>query len=101
MNPCDELRAKLLADLNSGIVYTDSGKQKMIEYDVILKHYCTATVPRNLFLEKYKSLTPIECYQDSEKREWKAFVNEIFPGTSPQFRLEAVKIIYTIGQLTN
>lgn len=101
MNPCELHRTKLLESLQAGISFTDNGERKEIGYQEILKFYCRAKVPRTLFLDKYKSLPPIEAYPVEEKQEWKKFVNEIFAGEPPQFRLEAVKIIYTIGILTN
>ena len=85
----EELSKRLIEDLQKG------------KYQELLKHYCKATVPRNVFLHEYKSLPPIESIEPEEKRNWKKFVNEIFPGTPPEFRLEAVKIIYCIGILSN
>ena len=90
MNICEDTRTFFLGMLN-----------KADDYQATLKFMCTATVPRTLFLSKYKSLLPIEEQPAEEKKEWKVFVNEIFPGTPPIFRLEAVKIIYCIGILTN
>jgi len=90
MNLCDDLRGKLLYQL-----------QTANDYQQALKFMCTASVPRQMFLNKYKEFPPIEAYPPEEKKEWKVFVNEVFPGTPPVFRLEAVKIIYVIGMLTN
>lgn len=90
MNICDSLRGNLLYMLQTSKDYQQS-----------LKFMCIASVPRMMFLDKYKSLPPIEAYSPDEKKEWKLFVNEIFPGTPPTFRLEAVKIIYTIGIMTS
>lgn len=101
MSPCEQLRQKLLENLQIGVKYTLNGEEIYIGYNTLLKHYCTATVPRTLFLDKYKSVVPIEAFSREEKNQWKAFVNEIFHGTTPQFRLEAVKIIHVIGILTN
>lgn len=102
MNPCEELRQKLINDLQNGVRIKKKDEhgfwyEQEIQYNDLLKHYCTATVPRNLFLQKYKSIPPIETMPPEEKTQWKKFVNEIFTGTPPEFRLEAVKIIYTIG----
>jgi hypothetical protein len=90
MNFCDPLREKILWLLQTSPNYQES-----------LKAICTLRVPRMLFLDKYKSLPPIEAFEKEDKDGWKKFVNEIFPRTPPQFRLEAVKIIYTVGVLTN
>lgn len=90
MNICDELRGRLLYML-----------QTSPNYQTTLKFMCTASVPRKMFLSKYEDFPPIESYPADEKKEWKAFVNEVFPNTPPSFRLEAVKIIYTIGLMTS
>jgi hypothetical protein len=67
----------------------------------VLPILCTLSLPRTLFLSKYKILTPIEAFREDEKKQWKAFVHELFPDQSKEFKLDAVKIIYTIGVLTN
>lgn len=67
----------------------------------VLPTLCKLTLPHKVFLAAYENLTPIEAFQPEEKREWKLFVHELFPNESIQFKLDAVKIIYTIGQLTN
>ena len=90
MNPCEILRNNLLEMLNSSK-----------DYQQTIKFMCVGQVPRQLWLSKYKSLPPIEAFPQEEKKEWKKFVNEIFPEKPPEFRLDAVKIIYTIGVLTN
>lgn len=97
---------KYLNDLNTGVKIPKkdiSGEwtEQHIQYQDILKCYCTLSVPRQVFLFKYNSLPQLETIPAEEKTEWKKFVNEIFPGTTPQFRLDAVKIIYTIGVLSN
>ncbi len=57
------------------------------------------SVARTCFLSAYKHLPPIEQMPEKEKREMKQFINDTFPGTTPQFRLNACKIVYTIGTL--
>ena len=101
MNITESLLNKFLEMLNFPCAYTYNGEQRTTTYESTLKFMCTATVPRNLFLSKYKSLPQIETIDVEEKKKWKAFVNEIFPGTTPQFRLDAVKIIYCIGVISN
>lgn len=63
--------------------------------------YCTLEIPRQIFLHKYKSLPPIEGIPEEEKIEWRKFVNNLFPGFSQSFRLDAIRIIYCLGTLTN
>lgn len=102
----DELISKFLNDLNNGIIVPKKDKsgnwiREYVPYQEVLKFYCTGTVARNAFLAKYKTLTPISDFPAEEKTEWKKFVNSIFPDKSPEFRLDAVKIIYCIGILSN
>jgi hypothetical protein len=65
----------------------------------VLKAICNCAVPSKVILEKYKTIAPIEMMNDKEKSEMKKYVNGLFPGATPQFRLDACKIIYTIGTL--
>lgn len=67
-----------------------------IEY---LKFMCESTVSRNLFLSKYKTLPLIETLDPEEKTKMKRFAHELFPGKPVEFKLEACKIIYTVGEL--
>jgi hypothetical protein len=90
MSLCEPLRDRLLWLLQTSPNYQES-----------LKAMCTLRVPRMIFLDKYNSLPPIEAFEKADKDEWKKFVNDIFPNTPPKFRLDAVKIIYTVGVLTN
>lgn len=105
MSIYEDMIQRMIKDLNDGIRIpikdrvTGDWSEKTLDYQTILKGYCNNTVPRNIWLWKYKSLPPIENFPAEEKNKWKAFVNEIFPGTTPVFRLEAVKIIYAIGTL--
>lgn len=62
---------------------------------------CKMTLAKKVFLDAYKKLPPIEAFPHEEKIKWKAFVHELFPNASVQDKLDAVKIIYTIGELTN
>ena len=101
-----QLCEKLFADLNTGVrVMKKDAFGKWVEsyqeYSHTLKSYCTLSVPKEVFLHKYKSLPPIETIPTEEKIEWRKFVNEAFPGTTPEFRLDALKIIYTIGIMSS
>lgn len=106
MNIYQHLIDCFLKDLEKGLTVlrcNENGQYSphTIEYSSLLKFYCTGAVPKMVFLAKYKTFAPIETLTKEEKVEWKKFVNEAFPGTTPQFRLEAVKIIYTIAVLTS
>lgn len=59
----------------------------------------TGSIARRSFLSAYKKLPPISKMPEKEKTEMKSYVNELFKGESPQFRLEACEIVYTIGSL--
>ena len=107
MNVELELSKRLLKDLTDGLTRpvcdkkTGNYRWAYLSYQDILRTYCVLNIPRNIFLVQYKKLPPLETIDKEEKTEWKKFVNEIFPGTPPEFRLQAVKIIYTIGMLSN
>lgn len=92
--------------LNEGIRYPikvseDKWDEGYKGYQDILKSLCVMTLSRKAFLKKYESLPSLETVSNEEKVNWRKFVNEIFPDENPEFRLEAMKIIYTIGVLTN
>lgn len=74
---------------------------KQNEYRDYVRSACTLTVLRMAFLEAYKTVEQIESFDEEVKKEWKKFVSEEFPGTTPQFRLEAIKIIHAFGILTS
>jgi hypothetical protein len=86
MNPCDEMRQFFLQKFN------EQGEES-------LPILCSLTVPQNLFMDKYKSLPPIETLPPEEKTKMKQYVHAMFPGKDVQFKLQAAKIIYTIGNM--
>ncbi len=51
------------------------------------------------FLSAYKHLPPIEEMDENEKREMKLYVLSLFPNKTVSEKLEACKIVYTIGTL--
>ena len=52
---------------------------------------------KKLWLSKYKSLPPIEDMPEKEKKEMKSYVIAMFPTKTIEEKLNACKIIYTIG----
>lgn len=64
-----------------------------------LKTICSLAVPSMIFLEAYKKLPPIEAMPEKEKVEMKKYVISMFPEKTTEEKLEACKIIYTIGTL--
>jgi hypothetical protein len=56
-------------------------------------------VSKTCFLEAYKKLPPIEQMPDKEKKEMKQYIIGLFPEKTIHEKLEACKIVYTIGSL--
>lgn len=89
---------------HSGIVYSrqvDDNKYETvyINSEDILKNFCTLNVPRNTFLSKYELLPEkMDKMAENEKLELKKYVNETFKGETPEFRLNACKVIFTLNQ---
>lgn len=52
-----------------------------------------------VFLSAYKNLPPIDKIEKKEKDEMKKYVRDLFPNKTPQEKLDACKIVYTIGTL--
>ncbi len=64
-----------------------------------IKTICNCVVPNKIILEEYKKLPPIEQMPEKEKSEMKKYVIEMFPEKTPEQKVEACKIVYTIGTL--
>jgi len=60
---------------------------------------CNCNVPSQVVLSAYKKLPPIEQMPDNEKKEMKQYVRETFPNKTAEEKMNACKIIYTIGTL--
>lgn len=67
----------------------------------VLRSMVLLTIPKQSFLEAYKTISPMETMNDQEKKEMKEYVIAMFPEMSSLEKLEACKIIYTIGTLLN
>lgn len=65
----------------------------------MIPFFVNCSLPRQLFLSKYKSLPPIEEMPEHEKKEMKAYVIQMFPEKTIEEKLEACKIIYCVGTL--
>lgn len=52
-----------------------------------------------VFLWAYRKLAPIEKMPKNEKDDLKKYVRNLFPNFTPKQKLNACKIIYTIGTL--
>lgn len=86
MNPCDEIRDRWLGKFHA------RGEE-------MLPFFVNSSLARMLWLSKYKSLPPIEEMPEKEKKEMKQYVIAMFPNKTVEEKLEACKIIYTVGTL--
>jgi hypothetical protein len=62
-----------------------------------IKSFINSSVSKMAFLSAYKKIPPIETLPDNEMGETMAYVNDLFPDKTEEEKLEACKIIYTIG----
>jgi hypothetical protein len=65
----------------------------------VIPFFVNCSLPKSIFLSKYESLPPIETMPEKEKKEMKKYVISMFPDKTPEQKIEACKIIYTIGTL--
>lgn len=65
----------------------------------VLIAICNCKVPSDVVLSAYKKLPPIELMPAKEKQDMKDFVNETFPNKTTEEKVNAAKVIYTIGSL--
>lgn len=84
MNPCEELRQFWVGQFHAR-------GEEMIPF------FVNTTLSRQLWLNKYKELPPIESMNEKEKKEMKQYVIAMFPNKTTAEKLEACKIIYTVG----
>jgi len=64
-----------------------------------IKFLVNGSLSKNAFLSAYKYLSPIENMPDNEKKEMKQYVISLFPEKTTLEKMEACKIIYSIGNL--
>jgi hypothetical protein len=86
MNPCESLRRFWLEKFHE-------------KGEAIMPFLVNSTLSKQLWLNKYKELPPIETMPEKEKKEMKQYVISMFPEKTIEEKLEACKIIYTIGTL--
>ena len=67
--------------------------------EAAIKLLVEGSISSQVFLSAYKKLSPIEEMPKKEKEEMKLYVRELFPDNTPEEKLNACKIIYTIGNL--
>lgn len=84
MNPAESMRQFWINEFNS------LGEQ-------VLPFQVNSTLMSKLWLSKYKTLPPIEEMPEKEKREMKAYIISMFPEKTIEEKLNACKIIYTLG----
>jgi len=56
-------------------------------------------ISRMAFMSAYRSLPPIEEMPPKEKKEMKQYIISLFPDKTPEEKIIACKIVYTIGTL--
>jgi len=64
----------------------------------VIPSFCKLTVPRNVWLAKYKEVPQLSEMEAEEKHKLKVYVNDMFKSETPKFRLEACQIIFTLNQ---
>lgn len=109
MSIYDELAKKFLADLQSadGLKFPRYNKETgntdefVIPFDDILKCYCTLSVPKKVFLDKYKGLKPIELLPDDEFKELEDWAFSLFRERASEKAMDCMRILHTIGVLSN
>lgn len=65
----------------------------------VVRCFCVLDVPRMIFLEKYKSVEPVEKLSDDERSILEGYVNSMFPDADEEFKLEAQKVVFTLNQV--
>lgn len=65
----------------------------------VLPFLCSSSLSRMLFLSKYTKIESLLHRPQSEQDEMTAYVDSLFPDKTPEFKEDACKIIYTIGNL--
>jgi len=88
MNPAESMRQYWIGEFNR------LGES-------VLPFQVNSNLMKKLWLSKYKTLPPIEEMPDKDKKEMKAYVIAMFPEKTIQEKLDACKIIYTIGSSLN
>lgn len=69
------------------------------EGEAAIPFFVNSSLARRSFLSEYKNLPPIEKMPEHEKREMKKYVIQMFPDKTTEEKLEACKIIYTLGNI--
>ena len=69
------------------------------EGEKVIPFLVDSAISKQAFLSAYKKLPPIEQMDGKEKKEMKKYVVDLFPNKTPEEKIEACKIIYTIGNL--
>lgn len=67
--------------------------------EVAMPYLVNSSVSKQAFLAAYRDLPPIEQMPEKEKKEMKQYVIALFPEKTPEEKIEACKIVYTIGTL--
>ena len=65
----------------------------------VIRCFCTLSVPRMVFLEKYKNVEPIENLPDDEQKVLAGYIDEMFPDADEKFKTDARKVVFTLNQV--
>lgn len=69
------------------------------ESEKYLKFMLESNISKLAFLDAYKKLPPISEMPEKEKKEMKLYVHQLFPNKSVEEKLDACRVLYTIGTL--
>lgn len=67
--------------------------------EAAIPFFVNGIISRQAFLSAYKDFPPIEEMPENHKKEMKRYVIDLFPNKTIQEKLEACKIIYTLGSM--
>lgn len=65
----------------------------------VLPFLCGSSLSRMLFLSKYTKMESLLLRPQTEQDEMNVYVERLFPDKTPEFKEDACKIIYTIGNM--
>lgn len=105
----DSLVKKYLDDLQNpeGLRFPKFNKESgsvetaTMPFDDILRCYCTLTIPKKVFLSKYENLQQIELLEENDFLELEHWAWELFGEKGTEKAMDCMRVIHTIGILSN
>lgn len=89
----------ILTDLRENLFLKTYRSKSGVDAENYLRCLCTGRISKIVFLAAYKKLPPIEEMPDHEKKEMKLYIHELLPGRTVEEKLDACKVLYSIGTL--